>query len=151
MTAPSIDDLLAEFGTEPFTLVDFNRERAELERRFLAVHGTHAEDIDVAIRRGLLPCTDSARRGVGGAVVTGALRRSRTMNTSHHLDAGLARWSIIHFAPVVISSGHATDVCRNCGDSHEAHAALGDSLPCPSKLNKRVLDLMRMAAEVLCE
>lgn len=58
MTAPSIDDLLAEFGTEPFTLADYQRERADLERRFLAVHGTHAEDIDVAIRRGVLPCTD---------------------------------------------------------------------------------------------
>ncbi len=58
MTAPSIDDLLAEFGTEAFTLADYQRERADLERRFLAVHGTHAEDIEVAIRRGLLPCTD---------------------------------------------------------------------------------------------
>lgn len=59
MTAPTIDDLLAEFGTESFTLADFQRERAELELRFLAVHGTHAEDIDAAIRRGVLPCTDS--------------------------------------------------------------------------------------------
>jgi hypothetical protein len=58
MTAPTIDDLLAEFGTEPFTIADFNRERADLERRFHAVHGTHAEDIDIAIRRGVLPCTD---------------------------------------------------------------------------------------------
>jgi hypothetical protein len=58
VTAPSIDDLLAEFGTEPFTLADFQRERADLEQRFLAVHGTHAEDIDIAIRRGVLPCTD---------------------------------------------------------------------------------------------
>jgi hypothetical protein len=73
------------------------------------------------------------------------------MISSHRLDASLARWCIWHFAPVVISSGHATDVCRNCGDSHEAHAALGGSLPCPSKLNDRVLDLMRMAAEVLGE
>lgn len=58
MSAPRIDDLLAEFGTEAFTLADYKRERAALERRFLAVHGTHAEDIDVAIRRGVLPCTD---------------------------------------------------------------------------------------------
>jgi hypothetical protein len=58
MSAPSIDDLLAEFETEPFTLAEFQRERADLERRFLAAHGTHAEDIDVAIRRGVLPCTD---------------------------------------------------------------------------------------------
>lgn len=54
MTAASIDDLL----TEPFTLADYQRDRAALERRFLAVHGTHAEDIDIAIRRGVLPCTD---------------------------------------------------------------------------------------------
>lgn len=71
------------------------------------------------------------------------------MNTSNHLDAGLARWRISHFAPVVISSGKATDVCRNCGDDYEAHATLGDSLPCPSKLSDRMLDLMRMAAEAL--
>lgn len=58
MTAPGIDYLIAEFGTEPFTLADYRRDRADLERRFLAVHGTHAEDIDVAIRRGVLPCTD---------------------------------------------------------------------------------------------
>lgn len=58
MTALRIDDLLAEFGTESFTLADYQRERADLERRFLSVHGTHAEDIDVAIRRGVLPCTD---------------------------------------------------------------------------------------------
>jgi hypothetical protein len=73
------------------------------------------------------------------------------MNASNHLDASLARWRIQHFAPVVISSGEATDVCRNCGDSHEAHAALGGSLPCPSKLSDSVLDLMRMAADVLGE
>jgi len=58
MPAPNIDDLLAEFGTKPFTRVDYQRERATLERQFLTVHGTHAEDIDIAIRRGLLPCTD---------------------------------------------------------------------------------------------
>jgi hypothetical protein len=56
MSAPRIDDLLA--GTEPFTLADFRRECAAIERRFLTEHGTHAEDIDVAIRRGVLPCTD---------------------------------------------------------------------------------------------
>ncbi len=58
MTAPSIDELLSDFGTEVFTLADYQREREELATRFLAVHGTHAEDIDVAIRRGLLPCAD---------------------------------------------------------------------------------------------
>lgn len=58
MSAPSIDDLLVEFGTEPFTLADFQRERVALELRFLATHGTHTEDIDIAIRRGVLPCTD---------------------------------------------------------------------------------------------
>jgi len=56
MTAPSISDLLTD--DVPFTIVDYQRERTRLERRFLAVHGTHAEDIDVAIRRGVLPCTD---------------------------------------------------------------------------------------------
>lgn len=58
MTTASIDDLLAEFGTEPFTLADYQRERADLEKRILVKHGTHAEDIDVAIRRGVLLCTD---------------------------------------------------------------------------------------------
>jgi len=58
MDAPSIDDLLSEFGAEAFTLADYQRERANLEARFLAVHGTQREDIDVAIRRGLLPCAD---------------------------------------------------------------------------------------------
>lgn len=56
MTAPSISDLLTD--TVPFTSTDYQRERARLERRFLTVHGTHADDIDVAIRRGVLPCTD---------------------------------------------------------------------------------------------
>ena len=45
MTAPRIDDLLTRFG-KPFTLTDYQRERAVLERRFLLTHGTHAEDID---------------------------------------------------------------------------------------------------------
>ena len=58
MTAPSIDDLLTRFGTKAFTAADYQRERAGLERRFLSIHGTHSEDIDVAIRRGVLPCTD---------------------------------------------------------------------------------------------
>ena len=58
MTAPRIDDLLARFSTESFTITDYQRERAVLERRFLLTHGTHAEDIDIAIRRGVLPCTD---------------------------------------------------------------------------------------------
>lgn len=56
MTAATIDDLLTD--ADVFTLADFHRERAELERRFLAEHGTHAEDIDCAVRRGVLPCTD---------------------------------------------------------------------------------------------
>lgn len=42
----------------PFTPVDYQRALTDLERRFLATHGTHAEDIDVAIRRGILPCSD---------------------------------------------------------------------------------------------
>jgi hypothetical protein len=58
MTAPRIDDLLTRFSTEAFTAADYQRERAALERRFLSTHGTHAEDIDIAIRRGVLPCTD---------------------------------------------------------------------------------------------
>lgn len=45
-------------GTDPFTLADFQRERIALERGFLAEHGTHAEDIDDTVRRGVLPCTD---------------------------------------------------------------------------------------------
>lgn len=53
-----IDDLLAEFNTKPFTPADYQRELAELEQRFLAEHGTHAEDIDIAIRHGILPCND---------------------------------------------------------------------------------------------
>ena len=56
MTAPSISNLLTD--SVPFTVADYQRERARLERRFLAVHDTHAKDIDVAIRRGVLPCTD---------------------------------------------------------------------------------------------
>ena len=43
---------------DPFTSTDYQRELARLERRFLTAHGTHAEDIDVTIRRGVLPCTD---------------------------------------------------------------------------------------------
>jgi hypothetical protein len=58
IAASRIEDLLAEFDTKPFTLADYQRERAELERRFLASHGTHAEDIDTAIRRGILLCND---------------------------------------------------------------------------------------------
>ncbi len=56
MAVPCIDDLIG--GIEPFNLVDFQRERAALERQFLARHGTHAEDIDIAIHRGVLPCHD---------------------------------------------------------------------------------------------
>jgi hypothetical protein len=58
MTATRSDELLTNFGTEAFTLADYQRERAVLERHFLSTHGTHAEDIDIAIRRGVLPCTD---------------------------------------------------------------------------------------------
>jgi len=57
-SAARIDDLLAVSDAQPFTLADYRREGAELEQRFLAEHGTHAEDIDVAIRRGVLPCDD---------------------------------------------------------------------------------------------
>lgn len=46
MAAASIDDLLEEFGTKPFTLVDFRREKALLERRFMMTYGIHAVDID---------------------------------------------------------------------------------------------------------
>ena len=43
---------------EKFTRADYQRERTELERRFLTEHGICAEDIGIAILRGVLPWTD---------------------------------------------------------------------------------------------
>lgn len=58
MAAAGIADLLARFNTKSFTGADYQRQRAVLERRFLSIHGTHAEDIDTAIQRGVLLCSD---------------------------------------------------------------------------------------------
>jgi hypothetical protein len=64
MAAASIDDLLEEFGSEPFTLADFRRERAQLERRFLMTYGIHAVDIDDVVRRGDLHSTELVEQWV---------------------------------------------------------------------------------------
>jgi hypothetical protein len=53
--------------------------------------------------------------------------------SSHLLDTALARWQSEHFAPVVLSSGEATEVCRHCGGDLDAHDVRGSSLPCPSR------------------
>jgi hypothetical protein len=64
MASASIDDLLEEFKTEPFTLADFRRERALLERRFLMTYGIHAVDIDDLVRRGELHNTELVEQWV---------------------------------------------------------------------------------------
>lgn len=64
MAAASIDDLLEEFGTKPFTLADFRREKALLERRFLMTYGIHAVDIDDVVRRGDLHTTELVEQWV---------------------------------------------------------------------------------------
>lgn len=64
-------------------------------------------------------------------------------------ESSLARWRIAHFAPVTLSSGAVTEVCRNCDEDYDAHEAHGSSLPCPSKLNDRVLEIETMAWDAI--
>jgi hypothetical protein len=56
MTAKTIGDLVREFDDPPYTFQDFQREKLELEYKFLEAYEISPEDIDGYISNGTLPC-----------------------------------------------------------------------------------------------
>lgn len=122
MASASIDDLLEEFGTEPFTLAAFRRERALLERRFLMTYGLHAVDIDGVVRRGELHNTELVAQWVAlhalAPYVDARDRPPRAANAEAHASRESGSFYFRRFTHVVqrclywVGGCHGSDARR---------------------------------------